>query len=184
VEKSQQESGQATSKFDRRKGPDDENEETEEEGEFHGKYHFGSGKPNDGGKTKPSFLEQNRRGDGGSDYRKRGGQQNLNKNWTSITREESQREVEEHGNTQMDVELNQDTQESMVAGLGCEEGVKPTDYEERSKTLQKNDTGVLEEGSGELSEEEQLDYEDGPISTEKAEMEELEKKVEMRATSF
>jgi hypothetical protein len=50
--------------------------------------------------------------------------------------------------------------------------------------LQKNDTGVLEEGSGELSEEEQLDYEDGPISTEKAEMEELEKKVEMRATSF
>jgi hypothetical protein len=73
VEKTQQESGQATSKFDRRKGPNDENEETEEEGEFHGKDYFGSGKPNDGGKTRPSFLEQNGRGDGGSDYRKKRG---------------------------------------------------------------------------------------------------------------
>jgi hypothetical protein len=184
VEKSQQESGQATSKFDRRKGPDDENEEIEEEGEFHGKDHFGSGKPNEGGKERPSFLEQNRRGDGGSDYRKRGGQQNLNKNWASITREDSQREVKEHGNTQMEVELNQDTQESRVAGLGCEEGVKQTDNEEHIENLQKNDTGVLEEGSREISEEEQLDYEDDPISTEKAEMEELENKVEMRANKL
>jgi hypothetical protein len=43
---------------------------------------------------------------------------------------------------------------------------------------------VLEDGTGELSEEEQLDYEDDPIFTEKAEMEELEKKVEMRANKL
>jgi hypothetical protein len=84
----------------------------------------------------------------------------------------------------MDVELNQDTQESRVAGLGSEEGEKQTDKEEHIETSQQNDTGVMEEGSGELSEEEQLDYEDDPISTEKAEMEELEKKVEMRANKL
>jgi hypothetical protein len=38
--------------------------------------------------------------------------------------------------------------------LGCEEGVKQTDNEEHIENLQKNDTGVLEEGSGEISEEE------------------------------
>jgi hypothetical protein len=35
-----------------------------------------------------------------------------------------------------------------------------------------------------LSEEEQLDYGDDPMSTEKAEMEELEKKVELRANKL
>jgi hypothetical protein len=56
VERPQQESGKDTSKFDRRKGSDDKNEE-EEEGEFHGKDHFGSGKLNDGRKTRSSYLE-------------------------------------------------------------------------------------------------------------------------------
>jgi hypothetical protein len=137
VEKMQQESGQATSKFDRRKDPDDENEETEEEGEFHGKDHFGSSKPSDGGKTRPSSLEQNRGGNGRSEYRERGGQQFLNKNWANITREVSQIEVEEHGNIQMDVDLNQDTQESRVADLGVKRELNRQTMKNSVKTCRK-----------------------------------------------
>jgi hypothetical protein len=122
VERSQQESGKATSKFDRRKGSDDENKEKEEEGEFHGKDNFGSGKQKDGGETRPSYLDQNKRGEDGSAYRKRGEQRNLNKNLANTVGEGTQKEVQDHGSTQMDAELNQDTQESRVAGLGGEEG--------------------------------------------------------------
>jgi hypothetical protein len=47
----------------------------------------------------------------------------LNKSWANTTKEVSQIEVEEHGNIQMDVGLNQDTQESRVADLGVMRGL-------------------------------------------------------------
>jgi hypothetical protein len=93
------------------------------------------------------------------------------------------KEGEMSTNMQIEPEQNLPTQESQAVAEEEEEAMQ-VEKGTFTKQVQRCAFGTSGGEVGELSEEEQLDYEDDPMSYEKAEMEAVEKRVEIRANKL
>jgi hypothetical protein len=169
-----------TSKFDRLRDEEEEDDENED-GEFHEEYGKGASDKERG--TSANVTNQGDKG-GASSQKHKGRKTGLD---GAQPRDDV--EMAEEGtmvnNINNETETAQDKIE-MLAGGQVDKGLNLIEEDDDRVQTQQSSTATCEKGDEgeEMCEEELVDYDEDPVITEKIEMAELEKKIESRAQTL